>query len=329
MPTAEYAARFPQHRANGFFRETAGFTVSSLGIGTYLGAPDDAADRNYAEALDAAMRGGVNFIDTSLNYRAQRSERTIGQVLRSFRREEFVIATKAGYLVPGALPPADPRTLEIAANQHSMAPAFLKHQLETSLANLGAGPVDIFYLHNPETQLAHIPEPEFLLRIERAFAACEELAAASKLRYYGLATWSGFRKKPGEPGALSLERILECARRAGGAAHRFRFLQLPLNLGMCEALANSVLFQAEAAGLHVVASASLMQARLASGLPAEIGRRLPGPVTDAQRALQFSRSAPGVAVALAGMGRREHVLENLGLAGFPPATRAQFDSLFE
>jgi hypothetical protein len=29
------------------------------------------------------------------------------------------------------------------------------------------------------------------------------------------------------------------------------------------------------------------------------------------------------------MSRVEHVVENLGIASFPPATRAQFDRIFE
>jgi len=323
MATADYAARFPKHAANGFFRRAEEFTMSSLGLGTYLGGMDEAADGNYVDAISAAMAGGINFIDTSLNYRHQRSERNIGTALSGFAREEFVICTKAGYLVPGAVPVGD---LETVRNQHSMAPPFLKDQLARSLENLRVDAVDIFYLHNPETQLDALAEDEFYNRVARAFAQCEEMAEAGQLRYYGAATWSGFRQKTG---GLSLEKMLDAARRVGGERHRFRFVQLPLNLGMCEALTNGIVFDAARLGVHVVASASLMQARLASNLPEEIGRRLPGPETDAERAIQFARSAPGVVVALAGMGRREHVEANLAVANYPPAPRAQFDSIFE
>jgi predicted aldo/keto reductase-like oxidoreductase len=138
---------------------------------------------------------------------------------------------------------------------------------------------------------------------------------------------------------MSLARLAELAERAGGKNHRFRFIQLPLNLGMAEAYTikrepvagdmKSTLEAAAALGVTVVASASLMQSRLAHDLPAEIRARLPGPLTDAQCALQFTRSTPGVAVALVGMGKAVHVAENLGIASFPPATSEQYLSLFQ
>jgi aryl-alcohol dehydrogenase-like predicted oxidoreductase len=78
----------------------------------------------------------------------------------------------------------------------------------------------------------------------------------------------------------------------------------------------------------VVASASLLQSRLTRELPEAIGERLPGLQTDAQRAIQFTRSTPGIAVALAGMGQAVHVRENLGVASVPPAMAEQHRRLF-
>jgi aryl-alcohol dehydrogenase-like predicted oxidoreductase len=79
----------------------------------------------------------------------------------------------------------------------------------------------------------------------------------------------------------------------------------------------------------VVASASLLQARLTHEVPEAIGERLPGLTTDAQRAIQFTRSTPGIAVALAGMSQAAHVRENLGVGAVPPATPAQYARLFQ
>jgi hypothetical protein len=81
--TLRYAARFQGRAAAGHFRETAaGLVLSSVGIGTYLGEPDAATDRAYAEAVVAAIEGGFNLIDTAINYRFQRSERSIGAAIR-------------------------------------------------------------------------------------------------------------------------------------------------------------------------------------------------------------------------------------------------------
>jgi aryl-alcohol dehydrogenase-like predicted oxidoreductase len=81
-------------------------------------------------------------------------------------------------------------------------------------------------------------------------------------------------------------------------------------------------------GITVVASASLLQARLTRELPEAIGERLPGFQTDAQRAIQFTRSTPGITVALAGMSQAAHVMENLGVGAIPPATPEQHRRLF-
>ena len=60
------------------------------------------------------------------------------------------------------------------------------------------------------------------------------------------------------------------------------------------------------------------QARLTHNLPEFLGRHLPNLVTDAQRAIQFARSTPGITSALVGMSRPNHVEENLRLVEIPP-----------
>ena len=110
------------------------------------------------------------------------------------------------------------------------------------------------------------------------------------------------------------------AREIAGATHHFRVVQLPVSLAMPEAARAltqplgrkmvTLLEAAEALGVGVVASAPLMQGRLASGLPAELRELFPGCTTDAQRALRFATSLPGVTAALAGMRRPAHVMEN-------------------
>lgn len=342
--TARFASRFPGHQPAGFFRSAQGNTVSSLGIGTYLGGLDEASDRNYVEALLAAVRGGINFIDAAINYRHQRSERCIGEALGrmagagEIRRDEVVVCTKAGFLVPDAVPLGVLRPSDIVGGMHCMATAFLEDQIGRSRGNLGLETIDVFYLHNPETQLEQLPEDEFYERIRRAFEKLEELAARGWIANYGAATWSGFRKPAGSAGALSLARMAGIARDVAGESHRFRYIQLPFNLGMPEAFTQrtarvdgspeSVLDLAAELGITVVASATLLQSRLASGLPEEIGKRLPGPETDAQRAIQFTRSTPGITVALVGMSSAAHVAENLGIARVRAAAPEDYMEIF-
>jgi aryl-alcohol dehydrogenase-like predicted oxidoreductase len=78
----------------------------------------------------------------------------------------------------------------------------------------------------------------------------------------------------------------------------------------------------------VFASASLLQQKLAESLPEETHAWFPGLEKDAQRAIQFVRSTPGITSALVGMSRREHVAENLGTAQTPPLSLEQFRAIF-
>jgi aryl-alcohol dehydrogenase-like predicted oxidoreductase len=137
---------------------------------------------------------------------------------------------------------------------------------------------------------------------------------------------------------LSLAEVATLAREVGGDTHRFRAIQLPHNLAMPEALTLgnqvvegehlSLLMAAARVGITVMCSASMFQAKLAQNLPPFVGEALKGLSTDAQRAIQFVRSTPGVTTALVGMSQRTHVDENMGVAAVPPASVEEFFGMF-
>jgi aryl-alcohol dehydrogenase-like predicted oxidoreductase len=89
----------------------------------------------------------------------------------------------------------------------------------------------------------------------------------------------------------------------------------------------STLELAQHAGIAVVGSATLHQGQLTDGLPEFIAQKL-GMASDAENAIQFARSAPGLAAALVGMGRKEHVAANLKVAAHPIADVESWKSLF-
>ena len=343
--TTRYRERFAGRAAAGHFREREGLSLSSIGIGTFLGHPDEETDERYKEAVVRAVQLGVNVIDSASNYRFQRSERSIGQALtelaeQGFSRDELLLCTKGGYLPFDGGPPYDVQTYveetfvkpgiatfdEIVGTSHCMTPAYLQNQLDQSLKNLGVSTVDVYYIHNPESQLGYVPETEFYHRLQRAFERLEQNRSEGKLRYYGVATWNGFRIQPDALGYHSLERRLELASQVGGEGHGFRFIQLPLNLAMTEAI--SVADVADQLGVTVIASASILQARLSHGIPDQIREPLGPLANDAQTAIQFVRSTPGITTALVGMSRVEHVEENLALVQVEPASLEKFAQLF-
>jgi aryl-alcohol dehydrogenase-like predicted oxidoreductase len=362
--TSRYRDRFPALRDASHFRRPehapgAGqLWLSSVGIGTYLGEPDDATDQSYSEAIGSALGSGINLIDTAINYRHQRSERNIGTALQQaigsgkLSRDEVLVCTKAGYLSFDGSMPSDPRGYflreyvetgildpeQLAGGMHCMAPAYLENQIERSRRNLGLEVIDVFYLHNPESQLVDVSRSVFHQRLKDAFAMLERQIKAGKLRYYGLATWGAFRVAEDARDSINLFEVVETAREVAGEQHHFRFVQLPFNLAMPEAhaLANqgfgkhkemSLLSAATHLGIVVIGSATLYQGRLIQGLPQVVSETL-GLESDAENAIQFSRSAPGLTTALIGMAHKGHVAFNLKAALIPPAAIEEWKKLF-
>ena len=346
LATSTYAAQFAARYSPDFYRASlGGVLTASIGIGTYLGecSPDD--DEAYCDTIVAALGNGVNLIDTAINYRCQRSERAVGAALRrvlsaSVPRDAVIVCTKGGYLPLAGAPPASREEYrgylkreffdsgiltpdDIVSGGHSLAPAFLRYSIDKSRENLGVETIDLYYLHNPEQQLAVVSHESFRERLRAAFMVLEDAASRGEIGSYGCATWSGLRATPTAKGHISLGDLVDIAREIGGAEHHFRAVQMPISLAMPEAvrlptqpigktgtLVPAVQAAAEL-GLSVFASAPLMQAQLTKELPDTVRELFPKQRTDAQCALAFVRSLPGVTAALVGTRSRSHLTENL------------------
>ncbi|HLB01917.1 MAG TPA: aldo/keto reductase [Nitrospiria bacterium] len=360
--TTEGTERYQKRLAGGVqsahFRRLDDLYVSSIGLGTYLGNSDSSTDRLYQQSIIRAVELGCNVLDTAINYRCQRSERLIGQALSWLAREgklqrnEVIVSTKGGFLPYDEAPPPDAWAFiqenfitpgvfspqDIVAGCHCITPRYIQNQLDQSLKNLGLSCIDIYHLHNPETQLEEISREEFDQRIRLAFEVLEESVRLGKIRMYGTATWEGYRRAPSIRGYLSLEKMVELAREVGGEGHHFKVIQLPYNLAMPEAFVSktqrigelemSLLEAARHLGIYVMASASVNQRHLTKDLSQQVREVFPGLETDAQRAIQFVRSTPGMGTALVGMKQVAHVEENLKVARMPMTDQEQVLKLF-
>lgn len=358
--TAEYAQKIGSAAGPGHFRtfrvggDIGNLVVSSIGIGTYLGSDTDAADREYIESITRSLTMGINIIDSAANYRNMRSELAIGQCLAMairqgiIKRNEVIVCTKGGFLAFDYRESIEPRTYiddkyiktglfkreEFVGACHCLSAPYLKNQLELSRRNFGLETIDVYFVHNPETQLSVVSRQTLLPRIKAAFEALEECVQQGKISMYGVATWNGFRINPSGKLYLSLEELVSFAKDVAGDNHNLKVVQLPYNSTLQEGAKSAtqsvrgkrfpLLHAAHHLGLSVIASATLNQSNLCKNLNPEIRNKfadLGEQRTDAQCALQFARTTPGVMTALAGMRRVMHVEENGALISRPANPR--------
>lgn len=363
--TERFSRRF-SYLASDHFRARYGLTLSSIGLGTYLGGTQSIDSQRYVASIRHAVANGCNVLDTSVNYRMMQSERDMGLALSSLfdegpvRRDELIVCTKGGFIPFDGTPPEDREEYlreslyanrlaepqDVVGNVHCLAPNYISNQIGVSLTNLRLGTLDVYYLHNPEFQLGYITAQEFRRRIRAAFVRLEEEAAQGHIRFYGISTWDGLRASQTDRTYLPLSLFVQIAREVAGDSHRFRFVQFPYNLEMLEAVVESnQVFDTEKDGqmqrlnlpllavarqhaLVTVSSTTLSQGKLLGRVPSNVKPILGEFGSDAQYAIQFNRSTPGLTTTLVGMGNIEHAIENLAVAQKPIVPPDVFFSMF-
>jgi aryl-alcohol dehydrogenase-like predicted oxidoreductase len=142
-----------------------GWKVSQVSFGAWAigGAWGTVSDEDAIRSLHQAIDCGVNFIDTADVYGNGRSERLIAG-LRKSRKEEIIVATKAGRRLPR-------QTVEGYSRENLTA------WVEDSLRNLSTDALDLLQLHCPPTEVYYR---------EEVFAILDDLVKAGKIRYYGV-----------------------------------------------------------------------------------------------------------------------------------------------
>jgi D-threo-aldose 1-dehydrogenase len=294
-----------------------GFGAASIG-NLYREVPDEQA----AAAVTAAWDAGVRYFDTAPHYGLGRSERRIGEVLRQYRRDEYVLSTKVGrLLVPN--PDGAGRT---DLDNGFAVPAGLRRQwdfsadgvrrsLDESLERLGLDRVDILLIHDPEESN------------DPAGALVQAAPALARLREEGVIGAYGVGSKQWQ----ILQRfVTETDVDVVMLAGRYTLLEQPALdelLPDCEKHGVSVLnvgvFNSgllardwpEDDGHYeygAVPPALLDRARAIAALCREYGTTLP------HAALVFAGAHPAVASVVVGAGRAAHFTRNADLLASPP-----------
>ena len=224
--------------------------VSAAGFGGYRISSGVAT---HAAALEKALCGGVNLIDTSANYADGGSERLVGEMLGQLmasgriRRHEVVVISKGGYIQGGneavkRQREAEGKPFEEVVDyaeglSHCIHPDFLDDQIGRSLERLGLEAIDGYLLHNPEYYLGwagkqgidrEAAQKEYYRRIGQAFAFLETEVSRGRIRFYGISS-NTFPSDSGDPEFTSLHRVVSIAQ-ATADNHHFKLIQLPFNL---------------------------------------------------------------------------------------------------
>ena len=348
----EYA--MSQGRPISHFKSFDSLHLSSIGMGTYLGQPSEEDDQAVENAVfESVKSGAVNVIDTAINYRAMRSEKSIGRALlrlvkdKIISRDQIFISTKNGYITnDGDYPNIDVMEYihrmyiqtdvitadDISSGYNIINPNYLAKCIDKSLMNMHVSSIDLVYIHNAfESWYQDVSREQFMEMLVKAFEVYEKYRANNKIRYYGMATWTCFRVPPTSPEYLSLEQAVKCAESVGGKDHGFRFIQLPYNLAYSEALLLRNQSVGSEENLTILQAAEKLNIGIFTSIPLFQGRLLRSQIPDyggisdpIAKLVQIIRSSPSVIAPLIGQKKAEHVEENLKTANMPPLSEEEF-----
>ncbi len=246
--TRQFAGQFSELSFQPLGR--TGLLVSAAGFGCYR---VNAGVTAHTKALEKALSGGVNLIDTSANYADGGSEQLVGEVLKTLieagriNREQVVVVSKGGYLQGNNYALSQQRKREgnpfeeiveyADGLEHCIHPTFLEDQIDRSLARLGLAVLDGYLLHNPEYYLGWARKQglgrararqAYYRRIDQAFRHLEKEVQRGRIRFYGISS-NTFPAPADDPEFTGLQRVWAVAEAIGGD-HHFRVVQFPFNL---------------------------------------------------------------------------------------------------
>jgi aryl-alcohol dehydrogenase-like predicted oxidoreductase len=348
----EYAIQ--RGKPSSHFRIFDGLYLSSIGMGTYLGqltAEDDKAMENAV--YESIKSGAVNVIDTAINYRAMKSEKSVGRALLRLEKEgiisrdEVFICTKNGYITnDGDYPGIDVmeymqkmfistdiiKAHDISSGYNVLNPNYIERCIEKSLMNMHIETIDLVYIHNSfESWHEDVSREEFMQMLARVFEVYEKYRSNTKIRYYGMATWTCFRVSQDNKEYLSLEQVVKLAENIGGRQHGFRFIQLPYNLAYSEALLLKNQIVGSERNLTILEAANRLNIKVFTSIPLFQSRLLRAQIPDymgltdqVAKLVQVIRSSPSVIAPLIGHKKPEHVEQNLMVANIPPLSDIEF-----
>ncbi|HEX5982356.1 MAG TPA: aldo/keto reductase [Nitrososphaeraceae archaeon] len=342
------------------FKEFDDLILSSIGMGTYLGDLSKEDDIDIENALYESVKShAINVIDSAINYRAMKSEKSIGRSITRLvndgiiSRDEIFVSTKNGYITnDGDYPMLDVweyiqrmyistgiiKAEDISSGYNVLNPAYIEKCIERSRFNLKLDTLDLVYIHNAfESWNQDVSKNKFFDMLAKVFEVYEKFRSKNKIRYYGMATWTCFRVGEENKEYLSLDEVYNIAKSIGGVDHGFRFIQLPYNLAYSEALflknqnvgnekKLTILEAAKRLKIGVFSSVPLLQGKLIQTKIPDYSETLTDPI---MKLLQIIRSSPSIIAPLIGQKKMDHVNKNNKISEIPPLSEDEFKLAIE
>jgi aryl-alcohol dehydrogenase-like predicted oxidoreductase len=342
------------------FKEFDDLILSSIGMGTYLGDLSKEDDIDIENALYESVKShAINVIDSAINYRAMKSEKSIGRSITRLvndgiiSRDEIFVSTKNGYITnDGDYPMLDVweyiqrmyistgiiKAEDISSGYNVLNPGYIEKCIERSRFNLKLDTIDLVYIHNAfESWNQEVSKNKFFDMLSKVFEVYEKFRSKNKIRYYGMATWTCFRVGEENKEYLSLDEVYNIAKSIGGVDHGFRFIQLPYNLAYSEALflknqnvgnekKLTILEAAKRLKIGVFSSVPLLQGKLIQTKIPDYSETLTDPI---MKLLQIIRSSPSIIAPLIGQKKMDHVNKNNKISEIPPLSEEEFKLAIE
>ena len=145
---------------------TSDLEVSEVSLGSWLTYGGGVEADQTAACTKAAFDAGINFFDTANVYGSGAAESAWGEVLKDFKREDFILATKVFF-------PMSDTDSGLSAEQ-------IHKQIDKSLERLQTDYVDLYQCHRPDPDVA----------IEETMEALTEVCEAGKARQIGFSEWT-------------------------------------------------------------------------------------------------------------------------------------------
>jgi len=165
----------------------------ALGLG---GAPlgnlfERVDERDARELLDLAWASGCRSYDTAPHYGHGLSERRLGDALRSWPRDDYVLASKVGRLLtpsPSAARDQHGYVDVLPFNQHwDYSAAGVRRSVEDSLQRLGLPRLDVAFVHDMDAATHGERAPAVLRQVlDETLPALQQLKREGLIRALGL-----------------------------------------------------------------------------------------------------------------------------------------------